>query len=322
MPSPSSMVPEPTPLKPPLRAWAVASSVAFWAALLVLLRLVPPDGREHGNLGQFLGRFHPLLVHGPIAMLALVPLMEVLGRIPRWSHLRPAAGWLLTLTAFATYFTAADGWLLGWSGGYRGHDLTNHMWAGGALAVVCGLAALARGRRPAAAYPVLLAGALALLVIAGHIGGTISHGEGFLTDKLPARVRGWLGMPAAPVEAKAAASGAAVTPATKGGPASMDPGNPAFYAIHIAPLFARSCNSCHRPEKHKGGLRLDTYLLLMHGGSDGKVVVPGDPQGSEIIRRVILPASDDDFMPSDDDKPLSTDEIQMLEHWIAAGAKG
>jgi uncharacterized membrane protein len=312
---------ESVPTKPPLSAWVVVSSVVLWAGLLVLLRQVPPDGREHGNLGQFFGRFHPLLVHGPLAMLALVPLMEGLGRIPRWSHLRPAAGWLLTLTAFATYFTAIDGWLLAWSGGYRGHDITNHMWAGGALAVACGLAAMARGRRPAFAYPVLLAGALALLVVAGHIGGTISHGEGFLTDKLPARVRGWLGLAAVPVEAKAATT-AVPAASAKAGPASADPGNPAFYAVHIAPLFARSCNSCHRPEKHKGGLRLDTYLLLMHGGSDGKVVVPGDPQGSEIIRRVILPASDDDFMPSDDDKPLSTDEIQMLEHWIAAGAKG
>lgn len=322
MPSPSSMVPEPTPTRPRPSAWVVIPSVVLWAGLLVLLRQVPPDGREHGNLGQFLGRFHPLLVHGPIAMLALVPLMELLGRTPRWSHLRPAAGWLLTLTAFATYLTAVDGWLLGWSGGYRGHDLTNHMWAGGALAVACGLAALARGRRPAFAYPALLSGALVLLLIAGHIGGTISHGEGFLTDKLPTRVRGWLGLAALPAEAKPAAAAGAATPAAKGGPASADPGSPAFYAVHIAPLFARSCNSCHRAEKHKGGLRMDTYALLMHGGSDGKVVVPGDPQGSEIIRRVILPASDDDFMPSDDDKPLSADEIQMLEHWIAAGAKG
>jgi uncharacterized membrane protein len=313
------MVPESSPNKPRLGALVYVPAIILWAALLYLLREIPPDGREHGNLGQFLGRFHPLLVHGPVAMLALVPLMEILGRIPRWSHLRPAAGWLLTLTAVATYFTAVDGWLLGWSGGYRGHDITNHMWAGGGLAVVCGLAAMARGRRPAFAYPVLLSGALVLLVIAGHIGGTISHGEGFLTDKLPTRVRGWLGLAAVPVEARVVTAAA---PAAKGGPASMDPGNPAFYAVHIAPLFARSCNSCHHAEKHKGGLRMDTYALLMHGGADGKVVNPGDAAGSEIIRRVLLPAADDDFMPSDDDKPLSTDEIQMLEHWIAAGAKG
>jgi hypothetical protein len=67
---------------------------------------------------------------------------------------------------------------------------------------------------------------------------------------------------------------------------------------------------------------MDSFAQLMRGGDDGPAVIPGDAKGSEIVRRVTLPPSDDDAMPSDGDKPFSSDEIRMLEHWIAAGAKG
>jgi hypothetical protein len=40
-----------------------------------------------------------------------------------------------------------------------------------------------------------------------------------------------------------------------------------------------------------------------------------------MIRRLLLPPSDDDSMPSDGDKPLTPEEIQTIERWIQAGAK-
>ena len=48
------------------------------AGLLVVLILLaavlgaPPDGVERGEFSQFVGRFHPLAVHLPIALLMLV----------------------------------------------------------------------------------------------------------------------------------------------------------------------------------------------------------------------------------------------------------
>ncbi len=152
----------------------------------------------------------------------------------------------------------------------------------------------------------------------GHGGGAISHGDDFLTAKMPARLRTWLGLPAAAAGAPGAALHAT---SLRGGPGSVDPANPAYYRLHVAPLLERSCVSCHKPEKHKGGLRLDSYEQLMRGGEDGPVVVPGNPGKSDIIRRLNLPASDDDSMPSDGDKPLTPEEIQMIGRWISAGAK-
>ena len=302
------------------RIAAALPPLLIWLGFMLFLRSVPPDGREHGSLGQFLGRFHVLLVHVPIVLLLLVPAFDLMGRRERWVHLRDAAGLLLSLAALLTFVTALDGWLLAWSGGYRGHGVTTHMWAGAFLTLACCVASLARcGALPRAAYPALLTAALALMIWTAHTGGTLTHGDGFLTEKLPPKMRDWLGLSAVASKAPEAASG--VPKPVRAGPGSADPANPAFYSVHVAPLLTRSCVSCHKPEKHKGGLQVDSYEHLMRGGEDGAVVLPGNPKGSELLRRVRLPASDDDSMPSDGDKPLAPEEIQMIERWIAAGAK-
>jgi uncharacterized membrane protein len=310
------------------RAATALVGFGLWGILVFLARQRPPDGHEHGNLVQFLGRFHPLLVHAPVALLGLVVLLELTALRPRWSYLRPAARWILALTAAAAFLAAFDGWLLAWGGGLRGRDVTQHMWAGVMLVGVCAAAVWARpypgrARVFGAAYPVLLALSLGLMFWAGHDGGKISHGDAFLTEKMPERLRGWLGVPAeaAAPTATAAAPGNAARANLRGGPGSVDPANAAFYRLHVAPLFERSCVTCHRPEKHKGGLRMDTFAQLMRGGDDGPVIVPGKPKASEIVRRLQLPPSDDDSMPSDGDKPLTAEEIQMISQWIAAGAK-
>jgi uncharacterized membrane protein len=301
---------------------AAIPALVLWLLFPFLLFRMPPDGHEHGSLAQFFGRFHPVLVHLPIAILALVPVMEFLGRRPRWTHLLSSAGWLLSAAALLAFVTAFDGWLLAWSGGYRGHDVTRHMWVGAWLAAACGSAAFARsGRLPRTAYPFLMTCSFGLMIWAAHTGGSISHGDGFLTDKMPARIKAWLGLSLAPPNAPDANAPAGAPALVHAGPGSAEPSNPAYYAVHIAPILTRSCQSCHKAAKHKGGLRLDSYELLMRGGADGPVVVPGNPKTSEILRRVRLPSNDDDSMPSDGDKPLTIEEIQMLERWIAAGAK-
>jgi hypothetical protein len=306
----------------PLRIAAALGAFGLWLCLFYLALRMPPDGHERGNLGQFLGRLHPLLVHGPVALLALIPFMEIAGLRSKWAHLRLAVGWILAVAVVAAYAAAFDGWLLAWSGGFRGHDVTRHMWGGVWLAGVSAAALWFRCLGSRVSYPVLLAFAFGLMVWTGHGGGSISHGDDFLTEKMPVRLRQWLGISAAapaPTQADSVKTGA--SPAPHAGPGSASPANPAFYAVHIAPLFERSCVSCHKQAKHKGGLRMDTYAELMQGGEDGPVVVPGKPDSSDIIRRLKLPPADDDSMPSDGDKPLTPEEIQMVEHWIAAGAK-
>jgi mono/diheme cytochrome c family protein len=93
-----------------------------------------------------------------------------------------------------------------------------------------------------------------------------------------------------------------------------------FYQARIAPILDRHCVSCHGPEKQKAKLRLDSFEAILRGAESGVMVKPGDPRGSELFRRIMLPATDDEVMPSDGKPLLSKDEIRNIELWIAGGA--
>ena len=66
-----------------------AASLLVGVALLLLPLVFRLDGTEHAHWQQFLGRFHPLIVHLPIGFLLLVPLLELAGTFR--SALREAA---------------------------------------------------------------------------------------------------------------------------------------------------------------------------------------------------------------------------------------
>ncbi len=60
----------------------------------------------------------------------------------------------------------------------------------------------------------------------------------------------------------------------------------------------------------------------MHGGKHGPVIKAGDVKGSELFRRITLPRTDDDFMPAENKRPLSPDEVKLIGLWISTGASG
>lgn len=278
--------------------------------LSALARLRPPDGREHAPLIQFAGRFHPLVVHFPIALLALALLMEAAGRRPGRATLREAAGFVLGFATIAAYVAAGLGWMLAWSGGFRGHSVILHLWAGIWLCLACLVCAALRRPGPAgpgARYVAALAITVVLMAWTGHLGGKLSHGDDYLTHYLPGRIRRWVGL--APLRPPA--------PRVVAAPA----GPAAFYEDAVAPLLEKHCVGCHGPDKQKGKLRLDGYDAILSGGKDGPVIAAGDPGESEMYRRITLPPDDDDFMPSNDKPPLSAAEVAVIERWIAGGAR-
>jgi len=303
-----------SPGKPFFRQSAVWLGLSLVAVLAALAWRWPPDGREHAALAQFFGRFHPILVHLPIGLLFLVPVLELAGAFGRRDDLRGAAGFVLNLAAAAAVVAALDGWLLARSGGYSGPLVVHHMWCGAGLAALCLVAAVARGAFAADRggwpgfvfiYGPLLVGAVGLMAWTGHQGGQLSHGETFLTEYMPGGLRAWLHVTAPPRPKPAAA-----------GPAAAQ----TVYGVRITPIFNRSCVSCHGPAKVKGDLRLDSYAGLMRGGKDGEDVEPWQPAQSEIVRRINLPSDDDERMPNNGKNPLTADEIHLIEQWIAAGA--
>lgn len=93
-----------------------------------------------------------------------------------------------------------------------------------------------------------------------------------------------------------------------------------FYQDRIGPILERHCVVCHGPEKQKAGLRLDSYAWVMKGAESGAMVLPGKAVGSELYRRITLPASDEEVMPSEGKPLLSREEIKNIELWILGGA--
>jgi mono/diheme cytochrome c family protein len=88
----------------------------------------------------------------------------------------------------------------------------------------------------------------------------------------------------------------------------------------VQPIFAKSCVSCHGPEKQKGGYRLDSPAAALQGGETySPAIKPGDSAGSPLIHLVagLVP---DSPMPAKGD-PLTAEQIGVLRAWIDQGAK-
>jgi hypothetical protein len=135
----------------------------------------------------------------------------------------------------------------------------------------------------------------------GYRGGQLSQGENHLTEHMPRALRKLIGL----------------SPRSEVIPRS----NPAyFYGAHVEPIFIKHCYDCHGQDEQKGRLRLDTYEALMRGGKHGPAIKAGNAKSSELFRRVTLSSSDDDAMPPQGKRPLTANEIKVLELWVAAGA--
>jgi uncharacterized membrane protein len=309
-----------------IRARRIAVLLLLLAAasiLIIVARLVPPDGHDRSVSAQFIGRFHPLAVHVPIALLLLVPLLELGGLTKRWTHLRASAAFVLYLATASALAAVILGWLLAWSGGYEGPLVMRHMWGGVSLAIAGIACCFIRAWNPRA-YAVALFFTVMLMVWTSDQGGKITHGEKYLTEFMPDRVRPLLGIPPPHKKDSAPPSQAAVTPASlPGSTPSTTAGNAAlasFFAVRVQPILEGKCVTCHNPNKHKSNLRLDSFEQLMRGSKHGPVIKPGDPEHSELYRRITLTPDDKDFMPADGKPRLTPDEVKVIELWLSSGA--
>ena len=106
------------------------------------------------------------------------------------------------------------------------------------------------------------------------------------------------------------------------------------FGEEVYPILKESCLRCHaapyedsrgRTKKPKGGLRLDTPHWIMEGYLNDEdvlepIVIPGDPDASELYTLTILPEDHDDVMPTSGDL-LSKEKSDTLKRWIKEGAK-
>ncbi len=247
---------------------------------------------------DFLGRFHPLLVHLPIGILIIACLFQWLLLRPRLAILKPAIPALFFWGMLGAIFSCISGYFLSLSGDYDAETVSRHQWMGIYTAIASlVLYLLYRIRLGEALMRVIGLLVLALVSITGHLGGTLTHGEGYLTE-------GWT-------------KGNAEGPIW---PAMPDVKEAVVYSDLVQPLLQARCYSCHGSTKQKGKLRLDQPEFILKGGEEGKVIEIGKADESAMIERLLLPLQDDDHMPPKEKPQLTQSEIQLLHWWIQQGA--
>ena len=92
---------------------------------------------------------------------------------------------------------------------------------------------------------------------------------------------------------------------------------PVSWFHDVTPVFRRSCNGCHNPNKLKGEVDTSTYAGFLKPGKHGPSFVPGDPAKSLVIEEV---SGKEPSMPKEGDA-LTPAEVALVELWIREGAK-
>lgn len=96
---------------------------------------------------------------------------------------------------------------------------------------------------------------------------------------------------------------------------------------HIQPILSEACYHCHGPdsgtrEPKSEPLRLDRAEYAFAKREDGKKMIdPGNPAGSEIIKRIKTTDPDDVMPPPSVHKEIKPDQLALLEKWIQQGGK-
>ena len=89
-----------------------------------------------------------------------------------------------------------------------------------------------------------------------------------------------------------------------------------FFESRIRPLLASRCYACHG-QAQTAGLRLDARDPAMRGGRSGRVIVPGKPEESLLLRAV---AHTHDTLKMPPTGKLDVQDVANIERWIRDGA--
>ena len=85
----------------------------------------------------------------------------------------------------------------------------------------------------------------------------------------------------------------------------------------VRPILSEHCYKCHGPGTQKAGVRLDARTFAMKND----VVVPGNPDASELLARITANEDEDRMPPPEAGRRLSPQEITTLRAWISRGAE-
>ncbi|MGV3764164.1 c-type cytochrome domain-containing protein [Parapedobacter sp.] len=248
---------------------------------------------------QVLGRAHPLLLHFPIVLLVLSWLLACFGNwfaLPPQTVGRLVYG-LLFVSAWTAAITVVAGLVLAQEGGYEGGGFQWHKWMGVALCFLATLLLMYHRRAIGAmgryhiSFQVGLSVSLVVLIVAGHFGAALTHGDDYLFEPVRRNQR------------------------------TLDVETAVVFPDVVYPILKAKCLNCHSSSKAKGGLVLADTASLMKGGDSGPAVVRGSVTESLIIERLLLDLDHEHRMPPKGKPQLTPEELALLQAWVASGAK-
>jgi len=278
----------------------ILALVAFVIAVAVEAPANSPD------FFQFMGRFHPMILHFPIGFLLGLFLIEVYAFFRPSHQLEPAAWIFLLMGALSATAACVLGLFLSWGSKYNPELLSDHKWMGFSVA---GLALVTLAfkwhyrRNPKKSllngYRCSLILCILLLNMAGHHGGSLTHGSTYLTKYMP----NWMASILMIDQPKVVV-------------------DQSLYSKEIQPLLEKNCYSCHGDDKQESDLRLDQphKFSTLTGESEALTIVAGDAMASLMIKVITLPRDHEEAMPPDDKEPLTDSEVMKLIQWINTGA--
>ena len=264
--------------------------------LLVVLHLIPLDGRIENTFVFFIGRFHPILLHLPIGGLIALFVMEIINSYKPKLKLDSACNILLWFSIITIFPTTLLGFLLASNASYDDELLNIHKWLGWFTALSCiwlfYLKSI-KNKKGVFQYKYVLYFNVIFLSLAGHFGGMLTHGEDYLTKYMPKGLKTVLNISDEEdfilVDRKIDSSSVELT----------------YYTNHIQPIIQNYCYKCHGEEKQKGEMRFDNLDWDMINGFDGE-------KWNLMLNEINLGE-----MPPEDQDQLTDQERRMLVDWIS-----
>lgn len=247
------------------------------------------------NIMDFGGRMHPVLVHLPIGILMLVCLYYIFAGKEKRQSQHSFISVALLFGMLSAIAACISGLLLANSGDYEIAAIFKHQWMGITVAVVAVICYVMHRLQTAH----LKAGMIVLVLattLAGHLGGSITHGEDYLT----------------------AAFSSGDAPTTIKPIANVQ--EAVVYHDIIKPILSSKCYSCHSNSKQKGELRLDEPAAILKGGKEGAAIEWDNTDKSHLIERILLPETDKKHMPPKEKPQLTQNEIALLQWWVNSRA--
>ena len=248
-----------------------------------LHKFIPVQNDFLIDIWRILGRLHPLVVHFPISLLWVGLILECIEWRKKTEQFHAAIGVILWIGTVTAALAVSLGFILINQDDYNGSTITIHQWSGIATTIFSSLTLFAFSTKEFKSYRILLFLTVLGVTFAGHYGAMLTHGEDYLSLNKEEKKPSIALNPSLNVEK------------LKG---SIDQTQKQDLGLEAQNILTNHCYDCHSIKKSKGKLRLDVLALALKGGEEGPALVIGHPEKSEMIRRIKLPASDDEAMPT------------------------